>query len=396
MWCFKDHRSNLTTPIGDIGTVKEPTAATEFHQLSEDPLLDILQKVFHHESFRGMRRKVVDQILENRDTVTIMLTGAGKSMCYWIPGLATMGVTVVITPLVALLNDQVSKLRNYVVSVCYITSSMLPEERDMIFQELTKEAPCFKLFDLTPESALSSQVTACFQQMAANKSLSRFVIDEAHYIDTWGQTFRPSYGCLSKLKQFGQPIGNATAQTQQRIVEKLGLVEPVILQSTCNRPNLFYKVMPKSGPHSKEELVCYVQDNFCNLCTCGIVYCFSTKDTVELAYIFQSNGLSAVYYHGQLNFFKKSDNAKAWLSGKALIMCATSAFGMGIDKADVRFVIHLSLPKTLEEYYQEAGRTGRDGQNSQCVLMFRFEDRSKLVQLIASSESDEHREYLQN
>ena len=113
MWCFKDHRSNLTTPIGDVGTVKEATAATEFHQLSEDPLLDILQKVFHHESFRGMQRKVVDQILENKDTVTIMPTGAGKSMCYWIPGLATMGVTVVITPLVALLNDQVAKLRNY-------------------------------------------------------------------------------------------------------------------------------------------------------------------------------------------------------------------------------------------------------------------------------------------
>ena len=147
---------------------------------------------------------------------------------------------------------------------------------------------------------------------------------------------------LNKLKKFGRPIAaftaTATDETKKTIIENLGLVDPVTIQSTCNRPNLFYKVLPKGGPHPKEDLVKYVQDNFNNMC--GIVYCLSTKDTVELAYVFKAKGLSAVYYHGQLDYFEKRDNATAWLSGKASIMCATSAFGMGIDKPNVRFVIH--------------------------------------------------------
>ncbi|XP_028417784.1 ATP-dependent DNA helicase Q-like 4B [Dendronephthya gigantea] len=339
-----------------------------------------------------MQKEVIDQILSDKDILTIMPTGGGKSICYWIPGLARIGVTVVITPLVALLNDQVAKLKKYGVSVCYVNSSMLTEERENIFHELTKEIPQFKFFYLTPETALTPSVRACFEAMVLNKTLCRFIVDEAHCIDTWGQGFRPSYGQLCELKQFNVPVvaftGTATTHTKEKIIEKLGLAEPAVIQSTCNRPNLNYTVRPKSGPHSKEELVTYIQQNFPNMC--GIVYCFSTKDTVELAYIFKSKGLSAVYYHGQLDYFEKTENAKDWLSGKALIMCATSTFGMGIDKANVRFVVHLSIPKSLEEYYQEAGRAGRDGKKSHCILMFRFEDRNKCIQLISCSKSKQH------
>jgi bloom syndrome protein len=234
--------------------------------------------------------------------------------------------------------------------------------------------------------------------MVENKSLLRFIVDEAHCIDMWGQNFRPSYSELGNLKQFGRPIaaftGTATNITKQRIVKNLGLVEAVVLQSTCNWSNLIFNAVPKNGPHAKEDVVKYVQDNYCD--SCGIVYCCTTKDTVELAYIFKSKGMSAVYYHGKLDFFEKNDNAKAWLSGKASVMCATSAFGMGINKPDVRFVVHLSLSKSLEEYYEEAGRAGRDRVKSNCTLMYRFEDRNKLIQLISKSLSEEHSEFQMN
>ena len=275
-------------------------------------------------------------------------------------------------------------------------SSLLPEEWDAVFHELTKSTSKVKFFFLTPEYALLPQATACFHAMAENNTLARFVIDEAHCVDTWGQSFRPSYGELDQLKQFGRPISaftrTATNESKEIIVLKLGLVDPVIIQPTCDRPNLSYNAIPKSGPHSKEDLVKYVQEKFHD--KCGIVYCSTIKETVELAYIFKSKGVTAVFYHGQLDFFDKSDNGRARLTGKALVMCATSAFGMGIDKPYVRFVMHLSMPRSIEEYYQEAGRAGRDGDFANCVLMYRFEDRNKLLQLIAAKESEEQKEYM--
>ncbi|XP_028418503.1 uncharacterized protein LOC114543889 [Dendronephthya gigantea] len=361
------------------------------NQQSSDTHFDILQNVFGHENFRGIQRDVVKVISGNKDALVVIPTGGGKSICYWVPGLAVNGVSVIITPLMALMNDRISKLKRIGISVCYVNSSMAPYLREVVFHELTCKSTHYKFFYLTPEYALSPPAIATFKTMAENGTLLRFVIDEAHCADIWGQNFRRSYGQLLTLKEFNKPIvaftGTATSQTEKRIVTKLGLLEPVILRSSCDRKNLFFKVVPKSGPHAKEDVVNYIIDNFKQ--TCGIVFCSSTKDTIELAYLFKSKGLATVYYHGQLDFFEKTENARTWLSGAANIMCATSAFGMGVDKPNVRFVVHLTIPKTLECYYQEAGRAGRDGERADCVLMFRFEDRNKLLQLILKSSVEE-------
>lgn len=372
-------------PVAILGP-NETTSAVSTP--SDNPAQDILQKVFHYSTFRGNQQEVVQSILQNKDVLTIISTGGGKTLCYWIPGIINDGVTVVITPLVALLNDQVRKLKSYEIPVCYVTSSLLPEEKDSVFNELTKKEPKYKFFYATPEFALSEQALSCFKAMTGNQTLNRFVIDEAHCVDTWGSNFRPSYGRLGELKQFERPVvaftGTATCQTQKRIIEKLRLSQPDIHKASCNRNNLSFSVVKKSDKHAKEELVEYVKQHHPN--QCGIVYCSSTKDTVELAYIFKSKGLAAVYYHGKLDYFEKSSNAKTWLQGQVLIICATSAFGMGIDKPDVRFVIHNTIPRSLEDYYQEAGRAGRDGNPSCCIVMFRFADRNQLLHNHLSTE----------
>ena len=364
----------------------------------EDPVLCVLQKVFKHQTFRDNQKDVIESLLQDKDVLAVIPTGGGKSLCYWIPGIISKGVTVVVTPLIALLNDQVSKLKNHNIPVCCVTSSMNPKEREHIFHELTKLDTKYKFLYGTPEFVLSQQAKQCFEIMIKNNTLSRFIIDECHCIDTWGNSFRPAYSNLFELKEFEKPVcaftGTATKQTQENIITKLNLVTPVIFQAPCNRPNLFLKVERKGEKHPKEELVDYVIQHHPN--QCGIVYCFSTKDTLELAYIFKSRGIPVVYYHGQLDFFEKSENAKAWLKGKALIMCATSAFGMGIDKPDVRFVIHLTLPRSIEDYFQEAGRAGRDGNPSSCIVWFRFRDRNQLMNTMSAEKSEEEVEYLRN
>lgn len=365
---------------------------------SEDPFLSVLQNVFGHENFQNNQRGIIEASMQNKDLLTVMPTGSGKSLCYWIPGILSKGVTVVITPLIALLNDQVTKLINLNIPVCFVTSSMHPNERELVFHELTKVDTKYKFFYATPEFVLSHQAKVCFEAMVENDTLRRFVVDEAHCVDTWGNSFRPAYNNLSELKAFKKSFcaftGTATPRTQAQIVQKLGLMTPEIFQASCNRENLHFAVMKKGEKHPKEDLVEYIKVKHAK--QCGIVYCFSTKDTVELAYIFKSKGLPATYYHGQLDHFEKKENAKAWLEGKALIMCATSAFGMGIDKSDVRFVIHITLPRSMEDYYQEAGRAGRDGNPSTCIIMFRFMDRNQLLRTISPQTADDQKDYLRS
>ena len=363
--------------------------ATINKSCEEDLPQSVLQNIFHHDNFKTNQKEIIDSLLTNKDTLSVIPTGGGKSLCYWIPGVINAGVTVVITPLIALMNDQVEKLKSYDIPVCHVTSTMQPEERDSVFHDMTNRIPKYKFFYVTPEFSLSAQAVSCFQLMIENQSLERFVVDEAHCVNTWGNSFRPAYQKLIELKRFNRPIaaftGTATKETQQQIVEGLGLNQPTIYQASCNRSNLSFSVMRKGEKHSKEDVVQYVHEHHPN--DCGIVYCLSTKDTVELAYIFKSKGFSAVSYHGKLDFFEKAENAKLWLTGQAKIMCGTSAFGMGIDKPDVRFVIHNSIPRSLEDYYQEAGRAGRDGQPSTCIIMFRFADRNQLIRTVLLNET---------
>ena len=205
----------------------------------------------------------------------------------------------------------------------------------------------------------------------------------------WGQNFRPSFQELYQLERFGKPIcaftATATIRTQSVIVEKLALVEPTIIQMSCNRPNLVYEVLPKKDQSGKGDVVELIKRRFPS--RCGIIYCSTTRETLELAYELKTAGISAVYFHGQLDQFEQQSNSQTWFTEKADIICATNAFGMGIDKHNVHFVIHFTMPKSLEEYYQEAGRAGRDGNTAFCILLYRFEDRSKLLRLVFTSEA---------
>lgn len=195
----------MNIPMADVTSLQEAVIDDrQVPQLSDDPYLDILQNIFHHQNFRGIQRDAIECIALDKDALVVIPTGGGKSSCYWIPGIAISGVTVVITPLMALQSDQVNKLRNYGIKVCSVNSSMPEEEREIVFHSLSQPETAFKFFYLTPEFALSPPAMACFKSMVENKSLLRFIVDEAHCVDMWGQNFRPSYGELREFKAVWQ------------------------------------------------------------------------------------------------------------------------------------------------------------------------------------------------
>lgn len=337
--------------------------------------LEILQSVFGYESFRFEQEKIIDTVMQGQDSFVLMPTGGGKSLCYQIPALAFPGLTVVISPLIALMKDQVDALRVAGISAAYLNSSLTREQKSAVFSKLSSGN--LKLLYLAPERLFGSGDE--FISFLKTLNVSLFAIDEAHCISQWGHDFRPEYRMLGGLKkEFPHtPIIALTAtadhQTRADIIDKLGFKNPVVFVASFNRPNIRYHIEPKRGMY--ERMFAYLKKHREDA---GIVYVLSRASAQTLADRLTSDGFGAKPYHAGLDDETRRTTQEQFVRDEIKIVVATVAFGMGINKSNVRFVIHADLPKNIESYYQETGRAGRDGLPSDALLYFSGGDVMKL------------------
>lgn len=337
--------------------------------------LHILKTQFGFESFREHQEAIIESVLAGRDCFVLMPTGGGKSLCYQIPALLLPKVTVVISPLIALMKDQVDALRVAGVAAEYLNSSLSPEEQDRVLASLARGKT--KLLYIAPERLFGASSLVPFLQEVG---VSLFAIDEAHCISAWGHDFRPEYRFLSDLKKFfsGTPTVALTATaddlTSKDIVERLALRSPLFFKSSFDRPNIHYAVEPKVK--SFERLVRYLTERKNDA---GIVYTLSRKSADSVARRLTEAGFSALSYHAGLDAAMREKHQSRFLRDQTKIIVATIAFGMGINKPNVRFVVHMDLPKNIESYYQETGRAGRDGLPSEALLFYSPMDVQKLA-----------------
>ena len=360
----------------------------------EDALINICNlKVFGNASFRPMQAEIIESVMEGKDDVfVIMPTGGGKSLLYQLPAVLSKGVTIVISPLLALIEDQVSALISMStggVPTAYLSSSSTQTMFKMVCQDLNRcrrgLEPFLKLLYLTPERIIGSDSTfEIVDALYQNEFLARFVVDEAHCVSQWGHDFRKEYGKLGLLKERfpDVPVVALTATARSKVAKNvrdiLGIPSARCFNAGFERKNLYFAVVPKTANHY-DQVLHYVNTKKGQ---CGIVYAMTRAETQDIANHLRKHGVSADYYHaGQAGKERKQVQA-AWLKGKVDVVVATIAYGMGIDKPDVRYVLHHSLAKSLEGYYQEAGRAGRDGNASECVLLFRPQDAKNLAKIM--------------
>lgn len=347
--------------------------APDIHQL--------LKNHFGYTSFRHNQQRIVENLLQKKDTVVLMPTGGGKSICYQLPALAMPGVAIVISPLIALMKDQVDALLQNGIPAAFLNSSLSNYEQQDVLNQLPRKTSAassknIKLLYISPERLLGE---GNFIQYLKNIEVSLFAIDEAHCISQWGHDFRPEYLLLGQLKEhFPQaPIISLTATadqlTKEDIISKLCLKNYTVFENSFNRPNIHYFIKPKA---KYAEQICDYLDQHRD--ESGIIYCLSRNGTEELAATLQQKGFDAQAYHAGLEKQLRDERQDKFLKDELKIMVATIAFGMGINKSNVRFVIHADLPKNMEGYYQETGRAGRDGLYSEALLFYSAGDVFKL------------------
>ena len=338
----------------------------------------VLQKFWGYPDFRPDQRKVVSSILDKKDTLALLPTGGGKSICYQVPGLVLDGMVVVISPLIALMNDQVQGLKDRNISAIAITSSMNYKEVEIALDNAVYDK--YKFLYISPERVNGD----LFQQKLREMKVSFFAIDEAHCISQWGFDFRPSYLKLSELRELQPncPILALTASAPPRVVDDikshLALKNTDFITGNFIRPNLSYYFMETDNKPNQIFKILKRQS------TSGIVYTYTRKDAREFSTWLESEGISSEFYHGGMTYADREKARMKWMRNEKKIMCATNAFGMGIDKPDVRFVLHHGLPLSIEAYYQEAGRAGRDGNKAWAILMHHksdIEDLQKRLEL---------------
>ncbi|BCJ63640.1 DNA helicase RecQ [Polymorphospora rubra] len=356
----------------------------------KDPL-EILRRVFGYDEFRGSQREIIDQVVGGGDALVLMPTGGGKSLCYQIPALVRDGVAVVISPLIALMQDQVDALHAVGVRAGFLNSTLDLDIRRMVEAEF--RAGEIDLLYLAPE-ALGSPGTV---RLLESGKIALFAIDEAHCVAQWGHDFRPDYLALSMLHERWPDVprialtATATTATHEEIATRLDLKDARHFVASFDRPNIQYRIVSKREP--RRQLLDLLRTEHAG--DAGIVYCLSRASVEKTAEFLVQNGIAALPYHAGLDAGVRAGNQKRFLREDGLIMVATIAFGMGIDKPDVRFVAHLDLPKSVEGYYQETGRAGRDGLPSTAWLAYGLQDVVQQRKLIEGSEGDQaHRRNL--
>ena len=336
----------------------------------------VLKTVFGYETFRAGQLEAIQAILNGDDCVVLMPTGGGKTMLYVISSIIKQGLTIVIQPLKFLMEEQVSSLRKKGIHALFFNSS-LKKEADSVIHYLTRCNSLYVILFTSPECIFNAKLQSIVKSWQNNGKLSFVTIDEAHCIDSWEIGFRPSYNRLGELKKLGVNIaavtGTATPDTVQFLISNLTLTNCKIIKTSFLRENIFIEVLEK-GEKAKQKVAKLISERFPNVC--GIVYCAKRQDAVGIAHQLKECGVSTTYVHGTLSDTGRSKHLEQWTCGNAMVMCATKCFGMGIDKHDVRFIVHYTFSSCLEDFYQEIGRAGRDGLPACCITFFQFEDRS--------------------